>query len=60
MTNEDHHSHSIYTAGCKTTPPSQIKGDEFDKIFHLKKQIIQKNLFPLLASLKELTNQTLT
>lgn len=37
-------------AGCKTTPPSQNKGDEFDKIFHLKKTNNPKELIPTLGN----------
>ena len=36
-------------AGCKTNPPSQNKGDEFDKIFHLKKTNNPKELIPTLG-----------
>ncbi|HXH76470.1 MAG TPA: hypothetical protein VNJ08_15975 [Bacteriovoracaceae bacterium] len=35
--------------GCKSPPPPQQKGDEFDKIFHLKKTNDPKKLMPTLG-----------
>ncbi|HXH31112.1 MAG TPA: hypothetical protein VNJ01_09900 [Bacteriovoracaceae bacterium] len=42
--------------GCKTSPPSQQRGDELDKIFHLKKTNSPTELIPVLGEPEKIDN----